>query len=99
MRQRGLWANTVGGGILRCLVHYWMYWGMRTPEADVKREIPVVLLATEVQEAEVCTLCHYTSFEDVLDREKTFTLKHSSEECSRQPTVRTDRREHTACWK
>ncbi len=48
---------------------------MRTPEADVKRKIPVVLLAAEEQEAEVCTLCHYTSFEDVPDRGKRLHIK------------------------
>lgn len=26
------------------------------------------------------------------------TLKHSSGECSRQPTARTDRGDHTVCW-
>lgn len=40
-----------GSGILRRSVHYQMS--------------RVVLLATEKQEAEVCTLCHYISFEDV----------------------------------
>lgn len=52
-----------------------MLWALRAPEADVKREIPVVLLATEKQEAEVCTPCHYTGFEDVPDREKRLHIK------------------------
>lgn len=37
-------------------------------EEDAERKIPVVLLATEEQEAEVETPCHYTAFEDTLDR-------------------------------
>lgn len=39
----------------------------------MKRKIPVVLLATEEQEAEVCAPCHYTGFED--DREKRLHIK------------------------
>lgn len=52
-----------------------MYWAMRAPEADMKRNTPVVLLAMEEQEAEVCTPCHYTGFEDVPDREKRLHIK------------------------
>lgn len=52
-----------------------MCWAMRAAEADVKRKIPVVLLAMEEQEAEVCTPCHYTAFEDVPDREKCLHIK------------------------
>lgn len=52
-----------------------MCWVMRAPEADVKRKIPVVLLANAEQEAKVCTPCHYIGFEDVPDREKRLHIK------------------------
>lgn len=52
-----------------------MYWAMRAPESDVRRKTPVVLLATEEQEAEVCALCHYSGFEDVPDHEKRLHFK------------------------
>lgn len=52
-----------------------MHWAMRAPEADVRRKTPVVLLATEEQEAEVCAPCHYPGFEDVPDREKRLHIK------------------------
>lgn len=94
-RRREGWV----GGILRCPVHYWMCWAMRAAVADVKRKIPVVLLAVEEEEAEVCSPCHYTAFEDVPDREKWLHIKTQLRgECSRLPTVRTDRGDHTACW-
>lgn len=73
-----------------------MYWAMRAPEADMKRNTPVVLLAMEEQEAEVCTPCHYIGFEDVPDREKRFHIKTQLRGCSTLHTVRTDRGENTA---
>lgn len=86
-----------GWGILRCPVHYWMCWATRAPEADVKRKIPVVLL--EVQEAKVCTPCHYTGFEDAPDWEKRLHIKTQLRGLLQTTyTVRTNRGKHTACF-
>lgn len=81
---------------MRCPVHYWMCWAMRAPEADVKRKIPVVLLAIEEQEAEVCTPCHYTGFEDVPDREKRLHIKTQLRGML-QTTYSKDRQRGTCC--
>lgn len=63
--ERGLWENKRGAHWGALSITGYAQW-CSLWRLD-KRKIPVVLLATEEQEAEVC---HYVGFEDVPNREK-----------------------------
>lgn len=90
--ERGLWENKRGAHWGALSITGYAQW-CSLWRLD-KRKIPVVLLATEEQEAEVC---HYVGFEDVPNREKMLHIEtqlrgtlQTTENMGKSPTQEQD---------